>query len=567
MKITHIDTADIFEEFQQRFESSPEAAPVWQVGQHALTHIGGKWLPCVITKPPHKETGNYGVRFKHAGKTFNTVSSLEQLKPMTEGGIGGGSLGQGINQWNTNNPVSYEHVLDEVENTVLEQFAEWMAEQSINELSVDKMQAYKDKVSSPQTFRTRQLGKLPKGVEGKAAATRKINAKMGNRMAAPAQARATYEERLAEFTELDEAPFDPNEFSDILGKQHAEQQAAKKMPVKDIPFHNWTIRYRPASKPGEKVQWQVMDKKGDVKGRGEAMSDKEAVGAAEDYIKKGTDTRQQATDKVTIDFNVNFTKEFGDEFFANIIADNSGPALLIAYQQEPGMKRSYARNQKEKMTATTTKLTCIPMSAKEANDAGLQPNGRYILGDKQDMGEYAMFPLIYQSTVQGKGDMMKMGKPGLTVAHNRDVAEDCWDGYKQLGMKDKDGKQVPNCVPTEEEIEEAYEGPWHGDPVKNAKSPKSSMQGAGDVRLSDMIKDTIDTHGVKWAFEYYVKKHGMPPRHFQILSGLTAKPAAKKPEQKPSAQVLPFPQKKPAPAQQPDKKGWWASMMDKLAAE
>lgn len=23
----------------------------------------------------------------------------------------------------------------------------------------------------------------------------------------------------------------------------------------------------------------------------------------------------------------------------------------------------------------------------------------------------------------------------------------CWKGYEQVGMKDKDGKQVPNCVP------------------------------------------------------------------------------------------------------------------------
>ena len=34
----------------------------------------------------------------------------------------------------------------------------------------------------------------------------------------------------------------------------------------------------------------------------------------------------------------------------------------------------------------------------------------------------------------------------------------CWKGYKQIGMKDKDGREVPNCVPIEEgeddEIEE-----------------------------------------------------------------------------------------------------------------
>ena len=23
----------------------------------------------------------------------------------------------------------------------------------------------------------------------------------------------------------------------------------------------------------------------------------------------------------------------------------------------------------------------------------------------------------------------------------------CWSGYKQVGMKDKNGKKVPNCVP------------------------------------------------------------------------------------------------------------------------
>ena len=26
----------------------------------------------------------------------------------------------------------------------------------------------------------------------------------------------------------------------------------------------------------------------------------------------------------------------------------------------------------------------------------------------------------------------------------------CWKGYKQLGMKEKDGRQVPNCVPIDE---------------------------------------------------------------------------------------------------------------------
>jgi hypothetical protein len=31
----------------------------------------------------------------------------------------------------------------------------------------------------------------------------------------------------------------------------------------------------------------------------------------------------------------------------------------------------------------------------------------------------------------------------------------CWKGYKQVGMKDKGGKQVPNCVPNESVVKEA----------------------------------------------------------------------------------------------------------------
>ena len=31
-------------------------------------------------------------------------------------------------------------------------------------------------------------------------------------------------------------------------------------------------------------------------------------------------------------------------------------------------------------------------------------------------------------------------------------ADPCWKGYKQIGMKDKDGKQVPNCVPNASEF-------------------------------------------------------------------------------------------------------------------
>ncbi len=37
----------------------------------------------------------------------------------------------------------------------------------------------------------------------------------------------------------------------------------------------------------------------------------------------------------------------------------------------------------------------------------------------------------------------------------REILEACWTGYRQAGMKNKGGRQVPNCVPVSEtELEE-----------------------------------------------------------------------------------------------------------------
>jgi hypothetical protein len=45
-------------------------------------------------------------------------------------------------------------------------------------------------------------------------------------------------------------------------------------------------------------------------------------------------------------------------------------------------------------------------------------------------------------------DMRKIKKGRATVnLENDDAQGPCWDGYVQIGMKEKDGKQVPNCVP------------------------------------------------------------------------------------------------------------------------
>jgi hypothetical protein len=36
----------------------------------------------------------------------------------------------------------------------------------------------------------------------------------------------------------------------------------------------------------------------------------------------------------------------------------------------------------------------------------------------------------------------------------------CWSGYKQVGMKDKNGKRVPNCVPVNKSVDAPKS--WNG---------------------------------------------------------------------------------------------------------
>jgi hypothetical protein len=54
----------------------------------------------------------------------------------------------------------------------------------------------------------------------------------------------------------------------------------------------------------------------------------------------------------------------------------------------------------------------------------------------------------------------------------------CWEGYQQIGMKEQDGKQVPNCVPIKE-----------SEKSKDSEQPTHKRKG---VRLSPEQESEID---------------------------------------------------------------------------
>ena len=73
-------------------------------------------------------------------------------------------------------------------------------------------------------------------------------------------------------------------------------------------------------------------------------------------------------------------------------------------------------------------------------------------------------------------------------------ADPCWDGYEQIGMKDKDGKQVPNCVPKNKKSE-------NFDPKELEMGKKIELEHTDDEYEAEKIaKDHL-----KEISDYYTK--------------------------------------------------------------
>lgn len=85
------------------------------------------------------------------------------------------------------------------------------------------------------------------------------------------------------------------------------------------------------------------------------------------------------------------------------------------------------------------------------------------LGEKIDVGADAgktIRDFVHSKAKTFKGDTKKQrinralgayyGAQKEEVEHIEEDKDPCWKGYKQIGMKDKGGRQVPNCVPKEE---------------------------------------------------------------------------------------------------------------------
>lgn len=86
---------------------------------------------------------------------------------------------------------------------------------------------------------------------------------------------------------------------------------------------------------------------------------------------------------------------------------------------------------------------------------------------------------------QGLINYYKENLKNLKNNESVNEASPCWKGYKQVGMKDKGGRQVPNCVPNESVVNE-----------EPAKSTGEKIQNLNN-RIKDLKDDMMSTNSTK----------------------------------------------------------------------
>jgi hypothetical protein len=112
-----------------------------------------------------------------------------------------------------------------------------------------------------------------------------------------------------------------------------------------------------------------------------------------------------------------------------------------------------------------------------------------ITGKKSD-GRYSVVGKNMQREWIDIDDLHNQMVEGMKAARKNVGASSCWDGYKASGTKKKGGKEVPNCVKEEDQIDELYKG-------KHGQSEKQYQDGRSDG--GKMISGDSKMSGSKYA--------------------------------------------------------------------
>ncbi len=181
--------------------------------------------------------------------------------------------------------------------------------------------------------------------------------------------------------------------------------------------------------------------------------------AASNYHEYG-DSNEVKADEIKVLSKEEFQNE---DMEADILRDMQKSIKNLQYLLTKAKNPKEKENLKANIAATISTINWYKNKSKyeSVNEAPAQTKGEKIqryndrvkkLRDKISSTKNSEQKMKYQTTLKGilqrLSDIRK--DHGIKAPHREGFVTEagpCWKGYKQVGMKNKGGKQVPNCVP------------------------------------------------------------------------------------------------------------------------
>jgi hypothetical protein len=112
----------------------------------------------------------------------------------------------------------------------------------------------------------------------------------------------------------------------------------------------------------------------------------------------------------------------------------------------------------------------------------------------------------------------------FSVNEEGQLNEKCWDGYKQVGSKMKNGKKVPNCVPVNEASSPAQQAAIAINMKKKGVEPKNESYGEIDESENKPTNPKLWAASLAWAKSKYdvcpsAYCNGAAAKHYKSKGG------------------------------------------------
>jgi len=211
----------------------------------------------------------------------------------------------------------------------------------------------------------------------------------------------------------------------------------------------------------------------------------------------------------------------GSEYSMEYV-ENDKPVIVREYEEEDGAWEEKAYVSYHRMS-DVIKIESLSLSVDLVVEIGSSESGIPSKADSETMME------MYNTQI-GKSDE-EINKSYYSDDEEMDkwdnIQKACWVGYEQQGMKEKDGRMVPNCVPVKKEknmeIDKAKK-PNYDEFIKPRSGGSTPSNPKLYARVVQAAKDKFDVYpsavANSWVVQEYKRRGGTYKSEKEITKGI-----------------------------------------------